>query len=322
MTNQPVEVKEQFNFNHRIPNPLVFSAFNQEQAIQIDRLHGIRSLTLYAHGNMCVVNANNATATTEPRFITDMRLTVGGGTVLWAGDWQGLYRINNFEYGVVPPYTGLNGNNAAFAVSSVVIMDLQYVWGTAPIDTALISRLFSSIELRARCGGVTDLQGGADNVTFVDFRIDVTLNEVVNLKDGFGRFVKKVSYVERALTASQTEFIIPLPTGNMIKKVWVRSFRNSEPAAGIINNIKVMVGGEVLYDEDVTTCRGEQQLRDLMNTNPTAYHEINFNPDDILSEGANLSKVASLGANLVLDVTAGNPTVLIRAMVMEILPLR
>jgi len=319
---QTVEVKEQFNFDHRIPNPLVFTAFNQEQAIQIDRLHGIRSLTLYAHGNMTVVNTNNAVATAEPRFVTDLRLTVGGGTVLWAGDWQGLYRINNFEYGVVPLYTGLAGNNASFAVMSLVIMDLQYVWGTAPIDTALISRLFSSIELRARVGGATDLQAGADAVTFGDFRIDVTLNEIVNLKEGFGRFVKKVSFVERALTATQTEFVIPLPTGNMIKKVWIRSFRNADPVADIINNIKIMVGGETLYDEDRMTCRGEQQLRDLMNTNPTGYYEVNFNPDDILSEGANLSKVASLGANLVLDVTSGAGVQLIRAMVMEILPLK
>lgn len=318
---QQTQQLEQFNFDHRIPNPIVFTAFNQEQAIQVDRLHGIRSLTLYAHGNVTVVNTNNAVATTEPRFITDLRLTVGGGTVLWAGDWQALYRINNFEYGTVMPYTGLSGNNGSKAVMSLAIIDLQTVFGKAPVDTALIARLFSSIELRARVGGAADLEAGADAATFGDFRIDVTLNEVVNLKEGFGRFVKKVSFIERQVTTTQTEFVIPLPTGNMIKKIWVRALSNCDPLGTIINNLKVMVGGEVLYDEDAITCRGEQLPRDQLNTNPTGYYEVRFNPDNILSEGANLSKVASLGCNLVLDVTASGGTDLIRVMVQEILPI-
>jgi len=317
------QVLEQFNFSHRMPNALRYTAHNQEQAIQIDRLHGIRSLTLYAHGQFDITGQNNATANTEPTYLQDIRLTVGGGTVLFAGDGQDLYRINTFDYGVNGTFNNgvtLTGNDKAY--SQVSIIDLQEPLARAPIDTALISRLFSSIELRVRIGDGDDLQAGADGVTFDTFQIDVTLNEVVNMKDGFGRFVKKVSFVEREVTATQTEFIIPMPTGNMIKRVMVRSFLNGAPVNTIINNLKVMVGGEVLYDEDDTTCRGEQLLRQQINTQPDGYHLINFNPDRILSEGANLSKVASLGCNLVLDVTAQTGTNLVRASVTEIMPIR
>lgn len=316
------QILEQFNFTHRIPNALRYTAHNQEQAIQIDRLHGIRALTLYAHGQFDVTGNNNAVATAEPRYVTDMRLTVGGGTVLWAGDWQSLYRVNTFDYGANGVYTnnvnGAPANNVTY--SSIAIIDLQEVFAKAPIDTALVSRLFSSIELRARIGGATDLQTGADGVDFDTFQIDVSMSEVINMKQGFGRFVKKVSFVERELTTSQTEFTIPLPTGNMIKKILVRSFVDCEPVNTIINNLKVVVGGEVLYDLSGAMCRGEQLLRKQINTQPDGYHLIDFNPDIILSEGANLSKVASLGCNLILDCTFVQGTDLIRAVVTEIMP--
>lgn len=321
----PERVLEQVNFGHRVPNALVYTAFNQEQAIQIDRLHGIRSITLYGHGNFNFAT-NTATATAQPEFVTDIRLTVGGGTVLFAGSIQNLHNQNIIDYGAVPSFSnavnGAPGNGKA--VSFVAILDLQTVGGKAPIDTALISRLFSSIELRARIGDITNLATGlvsADG-TFTDWKIDVSLDEVVNMKDGFGRFVKKVSFVERELTSTQTEFVIPLPTGNMIKTILISTKAAGALVNTIINNIKVQVGGEILFDKDGVSVRGENLLRKDINTQPAGQYHVDFNPDILLSEGANLSQVASLGCNLVLDCTKQTGTNLIRALVTEIIPVR
>lgn len=318
------QAPSQIDFSHRIPNQLAYTAFGQEQAIQIDRLHGIRSLCLSAVGSMSWV-ANTAVALTEPGMITDIRLTVGGGTVLWAGDYQALYRINQLEYGVAPPFVnGIVGTTATASYTTSAILDLQSVMGRAPVDTVLISRLFSSIELRAKLAAdITAAASGltAANGTFVSFAIDVTLNEVVNLKEGFGKFVKKVSFIEREVTSTQTEFVMPLPTGNLMKDIYIRTFQTGLPVDTIINNVKVMVGGEVVYDEKSANIKLEQLLRNQMNAAAVGYYHISLAPDRILSEGINLSKVAALGCNLVVDVTKVAGTCLMRAHTKELLPI-
>lgn len=315
---------EQFNFSHRIPNALNYTAFNQEDSIQIDRIHGIRAIILEGEGVFDVINANSAVAVTTPNLLTDLRLTVGGGTVLWAGDSWGLYEINRHDYGADPLFSNLvAGTGATKAYKFVLIIDLQEVFAKAPIDTALISRLFSSIELRARIGDAATVNSNEDaEVDFVSFKINVTLDEVVNMKDGFGRFVKKVSFVERAITTAMPEFVIPLPTGNMAKKILIRSLHNNVASNAVINNIKVMVGGETLFDQTDVTNKGAKLLRKQIQTDPDGHYFIDFNPDIMISEGANLSKIASLGCNLILDVNAPTGDNLVRAMVTEILPIR
>lgn len=311
---------EQFNFKHRLYNALQFTAFSQEQAVQLDRLHGIRYISLFLSAS--VTTTGTATALTTPTFVQDLRLTAGGGTVLWAGSWHDLALINQYTYGVTNKFSNLvNGGAGTYAYKAHAVIDLQSVFGRVPIDTALISRLFSSLELRARIGAGTDMQTGATTIVLNSCTIEATLADVVNMQVG-GSFIKRVSFQERQMTATSPEFVISLPTGNQIKRIYVMSRVAGVLNDTVINNLKVLVGGEVLFDERTFNLQGEQILQNGVNTEVGGLYVIDFNPDKILSEGANLAKVASLGANLVLDCTLnGGGTNLIRVYTEEQLAL-
>lgn len=320
----PATQDQQFNYTHRVPSQLVYTGFSQTQSIQIDRLNGIRSIVLKARGTFNVAT-NSATASTLQNFVNDMRLTVGGGTVLWAGDMNSLLAINSFDTGLTQQGNFSNlvtatGNGLVW--QAIGMMDFETTLGRVPIDTILISRLFSTIELRATIGLHSDLASNvtAANVTFATFAITVSLYELINVKNGYGAVALKVQFADYQVTATQTEFTVPISTGNIIRDIFLRVLVDGALSDAVINNVKVLIGGDPIYDLPAAEIKAIQLARNSMISSMTGWYHIPFNPDRILTDGANLSKIGALSARLVLDVTLSGTTDIVRLITREALP--
>lgn len=315
---------QQFNYTHRVPSQLTYTGFSQSASMQIDRLNGIRSIVLKARGTFNVAT-NAATPLTLQNFVNDIRLTVGGGTVLWAGDMNSLLALNSFSTGLTQQgnfSNGVTGTGNGLVWQATGLMDFETTLGRVPIDTVLISRLFSTIELRATIGTYADLATGvvAANVTFGTFAITVSLMELINVKDGYGAVAKKVQFADYQITATQTEFTVPLATGNIVRNIYLRMLVDGALSDAVINNVKVLIGGDPIYDMPAAEIKAIQKQRNQMVSDMTGWYHIPFNPDRILTDGANFSKIGALSARLVCDVTLSGTTDILRVITEEALP--
>lgn len=301
-----------------------YTGFSQSASTQIDRLNGIRSIVLKAKGTFNVAT-NSATALTLQNFVNDIRLTVGGGTVLFAGDMNSLLALNSFDTGMTQQggfTNSVTGTGTGKAWQAIGLLDFETTLGRVPIDTVLISRLFSTIELRASIGTYSDLASNvaAADVTFTTFAITVSLIELINVKDGYGAVAKKVQFADYQISATQTEYVIPLATGNIVRDIFIRVLVDGALSDSVINNAKVLIGGDPIFDMPAAEIKQIQQTRNQMISAMTGWYHIPFNPDKILTDGANFSKIGALSARLVLDVTYTGTTDIVRVITREALP--
>lgn len=312
---------------------MVFSAFGEEKAIQIDRLHAIREIALEISGQVTFSGGSASGAVVGAigswisSFIKSIRLTVGGGTTLFNGTGRDLFLVNYMKYRTKPNFSNIaDGTAAARPFSMYLVIPFEEPLAPVKVDPILLSQLFASLELRVQIGQKGDLID-TDNdrtCTFNSTNIKVHVFELVNAKQPFGAVTKKYSFNETAITASNTELPIILPVGNILKDVviYTTAVTKGEDALSdsILNNIKFQIGGEVVYDATKACNQGELKNRFTLETVIAGVHMVTFNPDQILSEGLNLSRIGALNANILLDVTNTGTTPKARVMFTEYTP--
>lgn len=146
---------------------------------------------------------------------------------------------------------------ASYAVEAIGAVDLMTVDGARPKDSNFRSSGLSLFQLQLQFGNAIDsFVPGAGVVAFVNMNVDVFVQQMVEGPEADGTFttpiaLKKVSYQELAVPASNANQEIRLPAGNLIKSVFLRGegiVTAGEPGIGIFTGIQLAAGIDVRFN--------------------------------------------------------------------------
>lgn len=144
---------------------------------------------------------------------------------------------------------------ATYQVEAIGAIDLATVDGVRPKDSNFRSSGLSLLQLRLTFGAAGDCFVGG-TVAFSSMNVDIFVQQLVELP-GQGDQVttpvalKKVSYQEIALAASNANQELRLPAGNQIRSVMLRTdgaTTAGEPSTAVLNNAILQAGVDVRYN--------------------------------------------------------------------------
>jgi hypothetical protein len=146
---------------------------------------------------------------------------------------------------------------ATYQVEAIAAIDLMTVDGERTKDSNFRSSKLSLFQLQLQFGNAIDnFVPGAGVALFTTLAVDVFVQQLVEAPADDGSYtnplaLKKVSYQELALGASNANQEVRLPAGNLIKSVVLRGegiVTAGEPGIGIFNNIQLAAGIDVRYN--------------------------------------------------------------------------
>lgn len=162
----------------------------------------------------------------------------------------------------VPP---TNFTVATYAVEAQGFVDFATLDGVRPKDSNFRSRGLSLFQLRLTFGAAGDAFVGGTVAFSGSPVVDVYALQCVEETDANGNYVtsplalKKVSYQEIALLASNANQQQALPAGNLIRSVVMRtdgSVTAGEPSATVLNNFQLANGIDVRFNLSGVNMRG------------------------------------------------------------------
>jgi hypothetical protein len=157
---------------------------------------------------------------------------------------------------------------ATYAVEALGSIDLMMVDGIRPKDTNFRTSALSLFQLRLTFGNAGDaFVGGTVNYTGTN-TVDVFTSELVELPEADGSVstpigLKKVSFQEIALLASNANQELRLPAGNLIKSVLIRtdgSVTAGEPSVTVLNAVQLAAGVDVRLNLSGPQLRAKNNL--------------------------------------------------------------
>lgn len=141
---------------------------------------------------------------------------------------------------------------ATYQVEAIGTIDLMTPDSVRPKDSNFRSSGLSLFQLRLSFGQPGDCFVGG-TVVFNNMYVDIYAQKLVELPDASGALsgpvaLKKISYQELTIPASNANQEVRLPAGNRIKSVLVRtagSVTADEPSTAILNNLVLSAGVDV-----------------------------------------------------------------------------
>lgn len=143
---------------------------------------------------------------------------------------------------------------ATYQVEANGRIDFATVDGERPKDTNLKTNGFQLFQLRVQFGNAVDMfvQGGA-TVAYSNMFLEIYSYEMVELPDAAGNVtiptaLKKVTYQEFTIPASNANQEQRLPAGNLIKSLFIRTeglTTAGEPGVGVLSEISTYSGLDV-----------------------------------------------------------------------------
>ena len=141
---------------------------------------------------------------------------------------------------------------ATYQIEAIGAVDMASIGAVRPKDSNFRSAGLSLFQVRLTFGQPGDCFVGG-TVVFSNMYVDVFVQQVVEIPDASGQVttpiaLKKISYQELALVASNANQELRLPAGNNIKSVVIRtdgSTTAGEPSTAVLNNIQLTAGVDV-----------------------------------------------------------------------------
>lgn len=308
--------RPQYRIHRKIATvPLVENGF---ATIDIPRDYDYETISVRIVGNVNVTVAGTAVRADAPcQLIPRMELVADGKNNLfsapfWFASLANYARpLTHQGARVVTPPSGFAIAN--YAIEAIGMIDLASVDCVRPKDSNFRSAPLSLFQLRLSFGACKDLFTGNPTAAPSNLNIEVYAQQLVELPDVAGSiaapgFVKKISYQEIALNASNANQEIRLPANNLIKSVVMRTdglTTAGEPSTGVLNNVQLAAG------VDVRLNLSGAQLRAKNNADfglfPAGYYVAdltrNGSAPGFLSELWDVGRVNE--PKLIVDVTGG-----------------
>lgn len=215
-----------------------------------------------------------------------------------------LARVNPFrrQIGFLTPPSGFV--IATYQVEANAACDLALIDGMRPKDSNLRSAGLALFQKKFTFGAAADLFTGAGVGVFTNTLFaDVISSEIREIPDADGKisaplYLSKRTWLQFSPAASNANLKLPLPVGNFMRGVIIRSTNNGDPVDTVLNNIILNSGVDVRYNMSYLDARAQNRL-DYDAAVPTG-----FVVADLMSTG---SAGAGVHANDAWDLT--NPAV-------------
>lgn len=307
---------------------LTYSAFSQTQTIDLDRLHGLRFVDLHVdvQWDGSGGTADGALLTGAPfHFLNEIRLKGNGKDDIIRTTGHLNYQKNNFDYAVAPASTlpAVSGTGAAnYAFNFISRLDLAMPNGLVPIDTALISALFATLQLSVTIGSKTDIVNATNDrvVAFDTCTIDVYVGEILNFEaDKFGRIIAKQGYQEIIPSATGSNLDLQLAVGNAYRDFLVEAVApstNPTPNNSVLDNIQISAGAEIFYDGEDDIARRIPALERGVGEQ-TGIYFIDMSRDGLIRQTLNASLFNNLKFRFANTLQTGNR---VRVLSTELVP--
>lgn len=235
--------------------PVVAGGF---ATIDLPRTYDYESIFVRLVGGLQVTTNFTAVRAEAPcQSISRIEVVADGKNTLFSAPFW-FAALGNYERPItqsgaratVPPS---NFTVATYQVEANAIIDFMTTDGVRTKDSNFRSSGLQLFQARLTFGALADNFTGAGVGVFNNLNAEVFTQEVVELPDENGVYtspsmLKKVSYQEIALLASNGNQQIQLPAGNLIKSVFCRGEGNAtagEPSALTFNNLQLVSGVDV-----------------------------------------------------------------------------
>lgn len=197
----------------------------------------------------------------------------GKNTIFSAPAWAAslgnyLRRAKDSGSRAVTPPSGVAV--ATYAVEANCIVDFAQPDGIRPKDTSFRSTDLSLFQTRLTFGSPGDCFVGGTVAFSGTPTVDIYALNTVEERGADGQFIDaplgltKTSYQEAAILASNTQYEIDLPAGNLIRSVMLRTEGDptaGEPSALILNNMILQNGIDVRHNLQAANVRGLNNLQ-------------------------------------------------------------
>jgi hypothetical protein len=254
--------------------------------IDLPRSYDLESLFMRINGTVNVATnaATSVRAEAPCQVVSRVELTSDGKNNLascpfWAlsfGKFDRLMPINGG--GVATPPSGVA--IASYNVEAIGVVDQAFVDGARPKDSNYRTSGLQLFQLRLTFGLPSDMfVAGTAVVSYTNMNVDVFTAEMVELPDPADKTftnpiaLRKVSYQEIALPASNANQELRLPAGNLIKSVLIRTegaVTAGEPGVGVLNNVQIAAGTDVRLNLAAANVR-RKNITDYGNLLPGYY---------------------------------------------------
>ena len=236
------------------------------QPIDLPRSYDYESIFLRLSGNLQVTVAATAVRAEAPLQLVPRIVVMSDGknvlfnAPMWGASLARIDRpLNNSGARVTTPPSGTA--IATYAVEAIGVIDFATVDGMRPKDTNFRTSALSLFQLIATFGQPGDpFVGGTVNFSGVP-TLEVFTQEMIELPDvdpttGKATFtqpimLRKVSFLQQALLASNPQNETRLPAGNLLRSVLARTegaVTAGEPSTAIINNAILQSGLDVMRE--------------------------------------------------------------------------
>lgn len=257
-----------------------------------------------------------------------LELIADGKDTIKSISGTGLMMKNFFHFGRYPDRGPIAAwSAAACSYFGALVLPLAIPRSVREIDTVLDTGRLSVLELRATFGAHTDLFSTQPtthaNTSMV---IEVHAHEAINLTGkplALGVF--KELTIEKQVTATASEFQIPLPVGNIYRGFMIETEVDGNPKDSVINSLQIRSGTTVFWQGEYPDIQNFTRTKiacpyyfqgstTCIPTSgygyPPGYLYIDFCPEGRLTDALNAMNLSSL--ELVCNVTLDGTTDYIR----------
>ena len=187
-------------------------------------------------GSMNITVAGTAMAEAPLGLVSKLALVVDGGRTVWASSGRDLFRLAHHETSKQPELVPPTGTGAAVPISAAIPFFFEAVRRAVSGDSLFDSAPYADINLEITWAQLASIYTGGTASVNASTSFTLIVEDTVK---GHGQvaLLKRVSYIEKPITASQPDFEIPLPKSGILDKILIRADRDATPADDLINAV-------------------------------------------------------------------------------------
>lgn len=163
---------------------------------------------------------------------------VGDGRTIWSADTRDLYELARFHTGKAQEIVTTAGTGSTQPQSIAFPVYWEAVRRSNPADSLFWSQPYAVLELKITWAAAASAIYSAGTATINSTtKVDISLEDTF---EGHGQvsLVKTINYVERTVTAAQTDFEIPLSKNGLLDSLLIRADVDGVFVDTLINSVR------------------------------------------------------------------------------------
>lgn len=266
------------------------------------------------------IAAGGATAYTEGfwKLLKSIQVVADGNKVIKSADGPAFGRLAQYLNEALPNYSAVPTAEGANQIL-VAHIPIHFAMPRAmkPVDTLLNSPLFTSLDLNVLWGSALDIySANADKATINSARVDIESLEEVS-KDVYGGSAHKIHVLEKEVTASTTEFVIPLNGVTRYRGFLINADVDGNPNNAVINSIQLKDGQNIFRHTKWAHLQDRNKSNHKLAAIPAGWAFIDMCPDGMLTQALDSAGMNDL--KLIFDVTKQGGTNKVRVYPIELI---